>query len=205
MYSFKRSVVDENWSESKKDRHVKYEAYECLLYVEQMLEEIRKIFQVQLEKSGNDVRTIAVEEIISYLLTNKIERHRGRNDDMFIVSDSYYAESLITIAQIIEAINNNKQDELSNILNNLPWGTSNTGDQLAWNTTMFSYWILSDESRNLFGDIFKKYFREKSFAKEEDQIQQNVSDIENYTTLPILMKHNQAERERYCQDDNLPN
>ena len=205
MYSFKRSVVDENWSESRKDRHVKYEAYECLLYVEQMLEEIRKIFQVQLEKSGNDVRTIAVEEIISYLLTNKIERHRGRNDDMFIVSDSYYAESLITIAQIIDAINNNKQDELSSILNNLPWGTSNTGDQIAWNTTMFSYWILSDESRNLFGDIFKKYFREKSFAKEEDQIQQNVSDIENYTFLPILMKHNQEERLRCCQDDNLPN
>lgn len=203
MDNFKRSSIDKNWSESQKDTHMKNEAYECLKYVEKMLEEIQKIFQVQLEKSGNSVRTIAVEEVTNYLLTNRIEQHRGRNNDMFIVSDSYYAESLITIAQIIEAINNNKEDEVSNILNNLPWGDSNTGDQIARNTAEFSYWILSDEAKSLFGDIFKKHFREKSFSKEEDKIEKNISDIENYTHLPYLIQHNQAKRHE--QEENLLN
>ena len=77
------------------------------------------------------------------------------------------------------------------------------GDQIARNTAEFSYWILSDDAKNLFGDIFKKHFREKSFSKEEDKIEKDISDIENYTHLPYLINHNQAKRHE--QEENLLN
>ena len=191
MEYYKRVPQDENATHEERDAHRENQAIESLKYTEAHLDEIKAIFQVQLNKPGHENRAVAVEEILKYWFFNDKEK-RDRGDMSYVTWSSLYAHDLITTANIIEAANNNDKQALIDAMQKLPWGDSNSGDQSAFNGTQFAFWILSDEDRVKFADVFEEFLRKSNFCYSEPEkaihFLKNFAELKN---LPQLIEYNQ--------------
>jgi hypothetical protein len=70
----------------------------------------------------------------------------------------------------------------------LPWGDSNTGDQVSWNTARFAYGIMSDEAREKFGPIFYRYIEKSNMGRENTS--RKISNMAELEFLPDLVEYN---------------
>ena len=145
-----------NKNKYSRDEYYKYENEQnkkAILFVADQVDEIRKIFQVQLDKPGKEKRDIAAEEIIKYLCLNA-KTICEKNENYFLWFYRFESDSLITLAEIIDAANKGDVEDMKNKLDSLPWGQSNTGDQISYNAFQFAYWIFSDEAREKYENVF---------------------------------------------------
>ena len=190
MKRYQYQPYPDNATSEERDEFYTAEALKNLQFVEEHLDEVRAIFKVQLDKPGHQDRALATEEVIKYwFLNDKEKRERGNME--FMTWSSLYASQLITTASIIEAVNNNDRKTLLEEMERLPWGDSNSGDQAAFNATQFVFWILSDEDRAKYADVFEEFLKKSNFCYNNPDkaitLLQNFAELKN---LPHLVAHN---------------
>ena len=176
MEYFKHQTIPGYLTKKQIDKLRIDDAHNCLMYINQNIDEIRKIFQTQLEQQGHDIRPDVVEEVIYYLLQYRIENSQSTNNT-FVTTDAAIAESLITIANIIDSINKGQDKDAAKELSSLPWGGSAREEMTAKNATIFAYWILSDEAKKQFSHLFDKHFK-NIYNNDAEKIER----IKNYET-----------------------
>ena len=153
MKEFIRKEYPKNASREEFEKIQKENAVNGLKNIGENMPEIRAIFKVQLDKPGHPYRAVAVEEIIKYLYGLRMEEYEA-GLSKYVHWDYIYAASIYRLADIIKAANENDLDAFNRAMKALPWGDSNTGDQISWNTATFAYGIMSDEDREKFGELF---------------------------------------------------
>ena len=171
-------------------------------YVAKNLDEIKRIFNLELSKEGPKERKIASEEIIKYLFSNRYEAYKlGFRDEL--VWSEIYMNNLITIANVVELANKGDRYGLIREMESLPWGDSNTGDQISHNATMFIWWLLSDETRKEFSDLFLKYCARANYEKVPSEETKEFVFADNpfkvsfrKTSLNLLKEYNDSEEKR---------
>ncbi len=158
-------------------------------YLEQHHAEILETLQTQLNMSGVDRRAEAVDAIMYYLYDGV--REKLRVDDAYnIVSCDKYASNLIYLTNIIEAVNSKNPIIIKKLVAELPWGGSNRGHVITDNTTMFAYWILSDEAREEYGDIFREAVKDNALTSDEKKIEKELDELESMSKLDKLIALN---------------
>ena len=164
-------------------------AQEGFKVLKENMPEIREIFQVQLDKPGHIYREFAVEEIIKYLYTHRVEKlelDQERNAAYWAYS---YARTIYELADIIKAANEGDEKAFDVAMSKLPWGDSNTGDQISWNTARFAYGIMSEEAREKFGPIFYVYIERSNMVKGNASAK--MAEMAELEFLPDLVEFNQ--------------
>lgn len=136
-----------------------------LTYLAENLNEIRKIFEVELQKPGQKDRDIACEEIIKDLFINTYQSFKN-GEKHFMEPSLGYQRSLITIANLVELAGKNDRDGFEKEIQHLPIGQSNTGTNISANALWCAYCILGDEARCQFKDLFLKYYCEVCMLDE---------------------------------------
>ncbi len=160
-----------------------------LKVVGENIPEIREIFKVQLEKPGHPYREIAVDEIIKYLYQNRMDKYEVGLAD-YLHWDYLYARTLYKLADIIKAVNEEDLDAFTKAMEALPWGDSNTGDQISWNTSRFAYAIMSDEARQKFYEPFLEVVHKGHYGETKEATAKIVEGMGNLAFLPSLMEAN---------------
>ncbi len=143
-------------AERMKDLH------DSLSSVANDLDEIKKVFKVQLDKAGNPKREELVEEIIRYCYTNRdMKVLIGTIDPNYAFNEEAMVLMLYDVANIVDAINNKDVEKIDEAVSALPYDESNSGYLIAGQTLEFAYSMLSDidkaVNRELFQDIAKTY------------------------------------------------
>lgn len=181
MERYRWKNIPNSLSHEEQSRMFEQQTAESMMLVGKQLDEIKSIFNVQLEKPGDDRRNFAVDQIIQYLYTNPMDEFEKSG------KTSTYTMTLIDLADIIDSANKNDENAFAEKLENLPWGESNTGDQIAQNITEFAFLILSDESRDkllhVFDEIIKEKFnykRDSSIKLAEFDCMEHLYDLEKY-------------------------
>ena len=157
--------------------------------LEENIPEIREIFQVQLDKPGHVYREFAVEEIIKYLYTHRVEKLKNSQDEMDYYWAYSYARTIYELADIIKAANEGDEKAFDEAMKALPWGDSNTGDQISWNTASFAYGIMSGEAREKFGPIFYGYVERSNMGRRNPSAK--FAEMAELEFLPNLVEFNQ--------------
>ena len=103
--------------------------------------------------------------------------------------DYMYARTLYELADIIKAVNDEDEKAFDEAMKVLPWGDSNTGDQLSWNTATFAYAIMSDEARERFGSLFYKYVEQSNMGRNNPDAK--IEEMAELGFLPELVEFNQ--------------
>lgn len=158
--------------------------------LEENLPEIREIFRVQLDKPGHVYREFAVEEIIKYLYTHRVEKYKNSKEEWGPFWAYSYARTIYELADIIKAANEGDEKAFDEAMKSLPWGDSNTGDQISWNTTCFAYGIMSNEAREKFGPIVYGYIERSNDGKRNASAK--FAEMAELEFLPNLVEFNQA-------------
>ena len=182
MERYKWESIPKTLTYEEQNKILENQKAESMMLVGKQLDEIKSIFNVQLEKSGDSSRAFAVEQIIQYLYTNPMNEFEKSG------KTSTETITLIDLADIIDSANKNDEKAFSEKLENLSWGDSNTGDQIAQNTTEFAYWILSDEARDKLLYIFDKIIVEKFNYKRNSSIK--LGEFDRMERLFDLEKYN---------------
>ena len=165
MEKYKWKATPKNLSYEEESKAYNKQLIDSMMLVKKQLDEIKSIFNAQLEKPGDERRQFAVEQIIQYLYTNPMNKYE------MLEEPSSYTMTLIDLADIVDSANKNDAQAFAEKLEMLPWGDSNTGDQIAQNTTEFAYWILSDESRNQLLPVFENVIANKIDSKRHPSVQ----------------------------------
>lgn len=126
------------------------------------LDEIKKVFKVQLDKAGDPKREELVEEIIRYCYTNRDMKVLIETiDPNYAFNEEAMVLMLYDVANIVDAINNKDVEKIDEAVSALPYDESNSGYVIAGQTLEFAYGMLSDidkaVNRELFQDIAKTY------------------------------------------------
>src|SRR5574344_2266597 len=98
-----------------------------------------------------------------------------------------FANSLIRIANVVDALSKNRVSIAEREISGLPFGDSNTGDQIASTAHMFMYWLLSDENKIKYRDMFYKCAEEHyylGYRKTQHEMSDNFR--KNYTEMEPL-------------------
>ena len=179
----------------------KKQCTEAFLFVESQLDDVRKVFDVQLKKPGMPEREVAANLIIDYLFQLKKDEFDKTGDESSICWHHGYADSLITVAETVEAANNGDERRFTELLEKLPWGDSNTGDQISYNSIRFVYWILSEEDRKKFNDVFYSYLKKSNLAHNSDEKAAELMDqMDKMVALKDLKEHVEQERQRLNEE-----
>ena len=96
--------------------------------------------------------------------------------------------TLIDLADIVDSANKNDEQAFAEKLEMLPWGDSNTGDQIAQNITEFAYWVLSNEARDKLTPIFESVIASRYNYNRHPSIK--ISEFDAMERLPDLEKYN---------------
>lgn len=182
MERYRWKSIPNGLSHEEQNKMFEQQIVESMMLVDKQLDEIKSIFNVQLEKSGDAERGFVVDQIIQYLYTNPMDEFEKSG------KTSTYTMTLIDLADIIDAANKNDENAFAEKLKNLPWGDSNTGDQIAQNITEFAFWILSDESRDKLLHVFDKIIKEKFNYKRDSSIK--LAEFDRMEHLYDLEKYN---------------
>ncbi|MBQ9792542.1 MAG: hypothetical protein IJW32_02195 [Clostridia bacterium] len=182
MERYRWKSIPNGLSHEEQNKMFEQQIVESMMLVDKQLDEIKSIFNVQLEKSGDAERGFVVDQIIQYLYTNPMDEFEKSG------KTSTYTMTLIDLADIIDAANKNDENAFAEKLKNLPWGDSNTGDQIAQNITEFAFWILSDESRDKLLYVFDKIIKEKFNYKRDSSIK--LAEFDRMEHLYDLEKYN---------------
>lgn len=182
MERYRWKSIPNGLSHEEQNKMFEQQIVESMMLVDKQLDEIKSIFNVQLEKSGDAERGFVVDQIIQYLYTNPMDEFEKSG------KTSTYTMTLIDLADIIDAANKNDENAFAEKLKNLPWGDSNTGDQIAQNITEFAFWILSDESRDKLLHVFDKIIKEKFNYKRDSSIK--LAEFDRMERLYDLEKYN---------------
>ena len=171
--------------ESKIDRENAIAGFKVL---EENIPEIREIFKAQLDKPGHPYRAVLVEEIMKYLVSSRIDKFKMAEENDYIYFDYLYAVTIYELADIIEAVNKNDEAAFVQAMEALPWGDSNTGDQISWNNARFAYGIMSDEAREKFGGLFAGFIARSNVGRTSPE--EHIAKMANLEYLPQLMEYN---------------
>ena len=182
MENFKWEKIPTNLSYEEQSKLYERQKAESMKFVGEHLDEIKSIFNVQLGKPGDEDRAFAVEQIIDYLYTNPMDEYEKSG------KTSTYTITLITLANIIDAANNNDEKAFAEKLENLPWEDAGTGLQIAQNTIEFAFWILSDEARDKLTPIFGNVIASKYNYNRHPSIK--IGEFDSMERLPDLEKYN---------------
>lgn len=170
--------------------------FEEFMNAHEHIDEIKAVFEKELAKSNDGTRNRAAEEIIKYLYAISYSEYLATGDKSNLAFHSGYADSLIYIANMVEAAGKGDVETFEKVLNALPWGDSGTGDQIAYNSTMFAIWILSDESREKVYDIVFNRMKNSNNALGSAQKTVNIMcKFFNMSTLESLIEHNNESEE----------
>lgn len=191
MKKFVKKTIPSGASHEEQQKIENENARNGLKVIGENLEEIRAIFKVQLDKFGHAYRQTAVEEIIKYLYQNRADKVLDESESWHVQWDYLYAKTLYDIADIIQAVNKGDVEAFVKAMENLPWGDSNTGDQISWNCSRFAYGIMSDEAREQFGDLFLGFIARSNVGHENPV--ECVEKMANLDFLPSLIEHNLEE------------
>ena len=182
MEKYKWKAIPKNLSYEEERKAFNKQLIDSMMLVKKQLDEIKSIFNVQLEKPGDERRQFAVEQIIQYLYTNPMNKYE------MLEEPSSYTMTLIDLADIVDSANKNDAQAFAEKLEMLPWGDSNTGDQIAKDTTEFAYWILSDESRNQLLPVFENVSVRKINSTRHPSVQ--LGEFDTMLRLYDLEEYN---------------
>lgn len=173
-----------------------------VLHTAAHIEEIKAILEAELAKSNDPKRQVAYEEMMKYLFQLKYDEYLKTGDKKEISWERGRASSLIYIANMVEAAGKGDDEAFVKELNNLPWGDSNTGDSLSFNATRFTYWLLSDENRKKYYQVFLNRLKNSNNALgSEKKAKSFLEKFENMDSLENLIEYNK-EIEKEIKEKN---
>ena len=170
---------------------------ESFEYAMDHLGDITDIFSVQLEKAGHSDRKKAVEEIVKVLVGNHYAKYKITHDVKDYSAFFSEAELLVDIANIIDSVNNGDNKMVDHLLsevnskNNHPIEINNS-----WRAMKFSYWIMSDEDREKYHDIFYRHVLNHDYCKDSHVMPEKIiREFESLKDLSSLTAHNKLTSE----------
>lgn len=186
-----KNLSREEYRSFKKEDEIR-----AFLHTGTQLDEIKKIFEVQLRQPGDERRRVASEEIIKYLYSLKKESYDATQNSEYIIWDYFYGRTLITIAEIVDAANKNDEQLFAEKLKRFPWGDSSTGSYLASIGAEFAYWILSDENKKKYYDIYFKILKENVYGVSDYEVKKIIRTYASLENLDKVIEANQEYAEK---------
>ena len=196
-----------NLPEKEQEELFLKQCVEAFLFVGSQLDEITQVFATQLAKPGNKDRAMAAEQIINYLYQNRKYEYDHFGEKYSMRWNYFYADSLIIVAELVDAITKDEKETVDKIFEKLLiMGDSNTGDQVAFNTARFAYWILSTGDRAKYYDTFLKYIKKSHTGNDDLQRSIDIMDaMEEMKDLKHLKQHNINEMVLMIKEVNSKN
>lgn len=152
--------------------------HDSLSSVANDLDEIKKVFKVQLDKPGNPDREELVEAVIRYCYTNRdMKALIGDINPVHAFNEEAMVLMLYDVANIVDAINNKDIKAIDEAVSALPYAESNTGYLIAGQTLEFAYGVLSDADKEINRELFETIAKTYGYAPTSYEFDRDFTNI----------------------------